>query len=75
MARFLEGFRKGLKQGSYRTAALPSLDFADGGFDLTFCSDLLFLYSGTHSMAFHLDAIREMCRVAGEARGSAFRGA
>lgn len=44
MARFLEGFRKGLKQGSYRMAALPSLDFADGGFDLTFYSHLLFLY-------------------------------
>ncbi len=68
MDRFLDDFLRGLEQGRYREDALPHLGFADGEFDLALCSHLLFLYSDTLSAAFHLAAIREMCRVAGEAR-------
>jgi hypothetical protein len=47
---------------------LPHLPFADGALDLAICSHLLFLYSGQLSETFHVESIREFCRVAGEAR-------
>ena len=68
MERFLRDFPRGLEAGRYREDALPQLDFTDDEFDLALCSHLLFLYSDAFSAAFHLAAIREMCRVAGEAR-------
>ena len=68
MNRFLRDFPRGTRQGRYRTDALPHLDFADDEFDLALCSHLLFLYSDTLSTSFHMDALREMCRVAAEVR-------
>lgn len=70
MDRFLKALPAGLREGRYRddSLSLPSLRFGDGDFDLALCSHLLFLYSGTPTLGFHLAAIREMCRVAGEAR-------
>ena len=68
MNRFLADFPSGLAQGRYRTDALPHLRFADGEFDLALCSHFLFLYPDQLSADFHLRSIRELCRVANEAR-------
>ena len=68
MDRFLEDLPAGLERGRYRTDALPHLRFADGAFDLALCSHLLFLYSDALSLEFHLAAVEEMARVAGEVR-------
>jgi len=68
MEEFLADYPLGLSQGRYVDGELPSLPFADGDFDLALCSHFLFLYSEHLSEDFHLDSIREMCRVARETR-------
>jgi hypothetical protein len=65
---FLADFSRGKKQGRYVAAELPSLPFANASFDLALCSHLLFLYSLQLSEAFHIQAIRELCRVGREVR-------
>jgi hypothetical protein len=64
MDAFLQDFRQGRKPGRYLAAELPRLPFKDKSFDLALCSHLLFLYSEQLSETFHLDSIRELCRVA-----------
>jgi ubiquinone/menaquinone biosynthesis C-methylase UbiE len=64
----LEDYPAGLNEGRYLQAALPSLPFDDRSFDLALCSHFLFLYSEQFSLEFHLEAIRELCRVAREVR-------
>ena len=68
MQRFLLDFDAGLAAGRYRAESLPSLSFAGDAFDLALCSHLLFLYSDHLSLDFHLASLREMLRVAAEAR-------
>ncbi|MEJ2346165.1 MAG: class I SAM-dependent methyltransferase [Gammaproteobacteria bacterium] len=68
MSAFLEDFPSGFAAGRYRDGRLPALEFGDRTFDLALCSHFLFLYSEHLSAEFHLQALREMCRVAGEAR-------
>lgn len=68
MQAFLEDYDAGRTAGRYLEAALPTLPFADGAFDLALCSHLLFLYSDHLSSSFHCDAITEMMRVAHEVR-------
>jgi SAM-dependent methyltransferase len=68
MEEFLSDYCRGVEQGRYVEGELPHLPFADGEFDLVLCSHLLFLYSAQLSRDFHVAAIREMCRVAGEVR-------
>jgi hypothetical protein len=68
MSQFLADFPAGAADGRYVIAALPALPFADGRFGLAVCSHFLFTYTNTLSLSFHLEAIREMCRVATEAR-------
>jgi len=68
MEDFLADFEPGLRLGRYRQGALPGLAFADGQFAIALCSHLLFLYSAQLSEEFHLASIRELCRVADEAR-------
>lgn len=68
MQHFLADFPGGLQRGRYRQLALPELPFADGEFDLALCSHLLFTYSEQFSLYFHLAAVRELARVAAEAR-------
>jgi hypothetical protein len=68
MHRFLEDMPAGLESGRYRTDALPHLRFADSAFELVLCSHLLFLYSDTFSLGFHLAAVEKVARVAGEVR-------
>ena len=66
--RFLHDYHDGRLAGRYVTAALPSLPFAAGTFDLALCSHLLFLYSSHMSEEFHVRSVLELCRVAGEVR-------
>jgi SAM-dependent methyltransferase len=68
MQSFLADFGVGAATGRYVAAALPALPFADRAFDLAVCSHLLFLYSAQLDRAFHLAAVKELCRVAREVR-------
>jgi len=68
MNEFLSDYEAGLKDGRYVCAMLPHLPFRDGAFDIALCSHYLFLYSEHLSEEFHLRSIRELCRIAAEAR-------
>jgi len=68
MTAFLDDYDRGRDEARYVNAGLPSLPFADGAFDLALCSHFLFLYSQQHDDAFHLQSMRELCRVAREVR-------
>jgi hypothetical protein len=68
MHRFLADYASGKGEGRYLGQSLPTLDFADGAFDLALSSHFLFLYSEQLSYEFHLAAVLEMCRVASEVR-------
>jgi hypothetical protein len=68
MEVFLGDYEHGRGEGRYVSAGLPSLPFADGTFDLALCSHFLFLYSAQHDAAFHVEALREVGRVAREIR-------
>ncbi len=68
MRAFLADYEDGLANGRYLPAALPELPFADGRFDLALCSHFLFLYSDHFDADFHLASLRELLRVANEAR-------
>ncbi|HMB50904.1 MAG TPA: hypothetical protein VKM69_09610, partial [Natronoarchaeum rubrum] len=47
-------------------ATLPELPFADDAFSLTLSANFLFLYGDRLDYEFHLDALRELCRVTSE---------
>ena len=68
MSTFLDDYEQGRREGRYVVAGLPSLPFADGAFDLALCSHFLFLYSQQRDEAFHLESMRELCRVARDVR-------
>jgi hypothetical protein len=68
MQHFLRDFEAGKAQGRYVEAELPSLPFGTSEFDLALCSHLLFVYSRQLTREFHLAALDELCRVAGETR-------
>src|ERR1700689_195110 len=68
MGEFLGDYERGRREGRYLDRSLPNLEFADGSFDIALCSHFLLLYSHEFSLEFHVEAVLEMCRVAGEAR-------
>jgi len=68
MRTFLADYSSEKRDERYIAAALPVLPFEDHSFDLALCSHFLFLYTEQLSEEFHLEAIREMCRVADEVR-------
>lgn len=68
METFLADFDAGKKEGRYIAGELPSLPFESGQFDIALSSHFLFLYSAHLSVEFHLQALREMLRVAREVR-------
>jgi hypothetical protein len=68
LASFLADYESGLEAGRYVSGELPSLPFAAGSFGLALCSHLLFLYSDLLTEDFHIQAVRELCRVAREVR-------
>jgi hypothetical protein len=65
---FTGDLAEGARAGRYVAAALPSLPFRSGAFDLALCAHLLFSWSGVLDLDFHRQAIAEMLRVAGEVR-------
>lgn len=68
IAVFLKDYERGKIEGRYLNAELPKLDFQDKQFQLALCSHFLFLYSEHLSFEFHLESIRELCRIAEEVR-------
>jgi len=66
MEIFLADYPNGY--GRYVSGELPHLPFADKEFDLALCSHFLFLYSEQLSLEFHVQSIKELCRVASEVR-------
>ncbi len=68
MQTFLSDYDLGRAEGRYLPGELPALDFPDSRFSLALCSHFLFLYSDQLNLQFHLESVRELCRVAGEAR-------
>ncbi len=68
IAVFLKDYDRGKIEGRYLNAELPKLDFQDKQFQLALCSHFLFLYSAHLSLEFHIDSIRELCRIAEEVR-------
>jgi hypothetical protein len=68
MRHFLADYQAQDAAQRYVTAELPELPFADASFDLALCSHFLFLYSEQFSLEFHLQSVRELCRVAREIR-------
>ena len=68
MNDFLSDYTAGSKEGRYVDASLPMLPFEDREFDIALCSHFLFLYSERLSDNFHIQSIKELCRVASEVR-------
>ncbi len=68
MILFLSNYGAGLEQGRYVNAVLPELPFSDQSFDIALCSHFLFLYSEQIPGELHLQALREMLRVARDVR-------
>jgi ubiquinone/menaquinone biosynthesis C-methylase UbiE len=66
MEKFLEDYPNGGER--YIEAELPTLPFEDESFDIALSSHFLLLYSEQLSYEFHIQSMRELCRVAGEAR-------
>jgi hypothetical protein len=68
MCRFLSSYEAGKSAKRYIPAELPVLPFSDQSFDLALSSHFLFLYTDNLTLEFHIAAIHEMLRVAGEVR-------
>lgn len=68
MEKFLTDYEVGKEQGRYQHQELPKLNFKDKKFDLAWSSHFLFLYSDHFDEQFHIDAVKEMLRVAKEVR-------
>lgn len=65
---FLADYESGLRERRYIAGELPTLPFDSGSFGIAVCSHLLFLYSDLLSLDFHIQSLRELCRVAREVR-------
>ena len=68
LQRFLADYDQGLQENRYIAGELPALPLDSASFGLAVCSHLLFLYSDLLSEDFHIRAVTELCRVAGEVR-------
>lgn len=66
MENFLDDYQENHRR--YIEAELPVLPFKDASFDLALSSHFLFLYSEQLSYEFHIQSVKELCRVANEAR-------
>ncbi len=53
---------------TYVAAALPDLPFGEDAFDLALCSHLLFTWADVFDEEWHLEAVRELLRVAAQVR-------
>ncbi len=64
MNEFIKDYERGKREKRYINAGLPRLPFDDKTFDIALCSHFLFLYSEQLTEEFHVESIRELCRVA-----------
>lgn len=66
-AIFLKDYPLGLPVGRYQAQSLPKLSFSDYQFHLSLCAN--FVFDGPYQdIPFQLQAIKELCRIAKEAR-------
>lgn len=68
MEEFLEDYPAGLREGRYIEGNLPVMPFKEREFSIALCSHFLFLYSGHFSEDFHVQSVKELCRIAEECR-------
>ncbi|MDY6857462.1 MAG: SAM-dependent methyltransferase [Thermodesulfobacteriota bacterium] len=68
MNDFLSDYMQGKEGGRYVEASLPNLPFKNNEFQLALCSHFLFLYSEQLSHDFHIQSIKELCRISSEVR-------
>ena len=68
MQLFIDDFTSEQSKVRYLSSSLPSLPFAEQEFGLSLCSHFLFLYSSQHNFNFHMESIKEMCRVSNQVR-------
>jgi hypothetical protein len=68
MNEFIRDYERGKREGRYIPAELPRLPFRPSSFRVALCSHFLFFYSDSLSLAFHEQAVDELCRVAHEVR-------
>lgn len=61
---FLRDYAAGRATGRYLAAKLPELPFRQDSFDLVTCAHFLFLQGDRLPFSFHLDACRELTRLA-----------
>jgi len=65
---FMHDYNHAIKQKRYLPESLPMLEFANCEFNLVLCRHFLFVHNENFSLDFHIESIKEMCRVAGEVR-------
>ncbi|MEQ8671910.1 MAG: class I SAM-dependent methyltransferase [Aggregatilineales bacterium] len=68
MRQFIADYETGKAEERYLEGSLPQLPFEDHQFELALCSNFLFLYDEHFTDDFHIEAVRELCRVADEVR-------
>jgi len=68
MNDFLSDYVEGKQEGRYVEASLPNLPFKDNDFELALCAHFLFLYSEQLPHEFHVQSIKELCRISPEVR-------
>jgi hypothetical protein len=68
MNAFLSDYDLGKSEGRYIAGELPALPVESGSFDIALSSHFWFLYSAHLSAEFHIQALKEMLRVAREVR-------
>jgi ubiquinone/menaquinone biosynthesis C-methylase UbiE len=74
LGEFLTDYNQGKQEGAhagrarYTYGEFPELPFHNSEFDLVLCAHFLFFYSDNLTLNFHIQAIREMCRVSKEIR-------
>lgn len=68
MEEFLTDYPTGREEGRYVDASLPKIPIGDKEFELALCSHFLFLYSEQFSLSFHMQSIKELCRISSEVR-------
>ncbi len=68
MQEFLADYAEAAPGTRYQDVSLPALPFHEQEFDLALCSHFLFLYGEQHPLAFHVESLIELCRVALEVR-------
>ncbi len=68
MQAFFEDYEPGKEVNRYIPAHNSPLPFEDFYFDFALCSHYLFADLDNQDVAFHLDVIKELCRVAKEVR-------